>query len=389
VIPWVRQLRPDGRNPEPFYELRSEIAHALAQLERRLDGTPVTPRVTPTPAPPRLLNGFARRCEVCDRPFFTVNSKRRLCGSPCKQEAYRRRLRARAATGALVAGSAPRSRSEAVVAGGLRAHQHRRPRRIIEPHDLPAEVLMLDRGLLKDIDRPRIRVLMVGERPHHVERLCGRHQHVEMPGVGLVLDPAPRVAIADAAEPRRQVFGIQPVAKSVHKRTTLFVGAPLEMVLQDLPIDMDPPDLPLGLAQGRHLAWFADWNAQCGIDQHGLPAEIAACVVVGSLIGGRGVVERTHVVGAPLMSQRRTRNWMAAKPGVSRIVNLFRVSRAAQTPMRLVVRGKSPRQLAMALDRPVLHGMTIDSRSTAVRRLARLLMEALNMGPKETGDDER
>jgi hypothetical protein len=60
-----------------------------------------------------------------------------------------------------------------------------------------------------------------------------------------------------------------------------------------------------------------------------------------------------------------------------------------QTPMRLVVYGKPPRQLAMVLDRPVLNGMTADDRSTAVRRLARLLMEAASMDPKEIGDDER
>ena len=60
-----------------------------------------------------------------------------------------------------------------------------------------------------------------------------------------------------------------------------------------------------------------------------------------------------------------------------------------QTPMRLVVHGKSPCQLAMALDRPVLNGMTVDDRSAAVRRLARLLMEAVSMAPEEIGDDER
>jgi hypothetical protein len=60
-----------------------------------------------------------------------------------------------------------------------------------------------------------------------------------------------------------------------------------------------------------------------------------------------------------------------------------------QTPMRLVVHGKPLRQLAMALDRPVLNGMTANDRSTAVRRLARLLMEAASMDPKEIGDDER
>ena len=60
-----------------------------------------------------------------------------------------------------------------------------------------------------------------------------------------------------------------------------------------------------------------------------------------------------------------------------------------QTPMRLVVHGKPPHQLTMALDRPMLNGMTVDERSTAVRRLARLLMEAMSMAPEEIGDDER
>ena len=60
-----------------------------------------------------------------------------------------------------------------------------------------------------------------------------------------------------------------------------------------------------------------------------------------------------------------------------------------QTPMRLVIHGKPARQLAMDLDRPGLNGMAADDRSTAVRRLARLLMEAASIDPKEIGDDER
>ena len=60
-----------------------------------------------------------------------------------------------------------------------------------------------------------------------------------------------------------------------------------------------------------------------------------------------------------------------------------------QTPLRVVVHGRPPHQLAMALDRPVLNGMTADDRSTVVGRLARLLMEASGVGPKEIGDDER
>ncbi len=60
-----------------------------------------------------------------------------------------------------------------------------------------------------------------------------------------------------------------------------------------------------------------------------------------------------------------------------------------QTPLCPFAHGKPPRQLAMALDRPVLNGMKADDRSAAVRRLARLLMEAAGVDPKEIGDDER
>ena len=60
-----------------------------------------------------------------------------------------------------------------------------------------------------------------------------------------------------------------------------------------------------------------------------------------------------------------------------------------QTPLRLVVSGEPPRQFAMALDRPVLNGMTVEDRRVAVGRLARLLMEASGVDPKEIGDDER
>jgi hypothetical protein len=47
---------------------------------------------------------------------------------------------------------------------------------------------------------------------------------------------------------------------------------------------------------------------------------------------------------------------------------------------------KPRRQLAISLDRPVLNGMTPADRNTAIRRLARLLMEAAG---EEIGDDER
>lgn len=50
---------------------------------------------------------------------------------------------------------------------------------------------------------------------------------------------------------------------------------------------------------------------------------------------------------------------------------------------------KPLRQLAISLDRPVLNGMTPAERNAAIRRLARLLMEAAGVDPKEIGDDER
>ena len=58
-------------------------------------------------------------------------------------------------------------------------------------------------------------------------------------------------------------------------------------------------------------------------------------------------------------------------------------------PFHPTVSTKSPRQLAISLDRPVLNGMTPADRNAAVRGLARLLMEASGVDPKEIGDDER
>jgi hypothetical protein len=57
-------------------------------------------------------------------------------------------------------------------------------------------------------------------------------------------------------------------------------------------------------------------------------------------------------------------------------------------PLQLTVPTKPPRQLAMSLDRPVLNGMTPTDRNTAIRRLARLLMEAAGVDPEEIGNDE-
>ena len=60
-----------------------------------------------------------------------------------------------------------------------------------------------------------------------------------------------------------------------------------------------------------------------------------------------------------------------------------------RSPLRPIVCGKPPHQLAISLDRPVLNGMTPSDRNTAIRRLARLLMEATGLDPEGIGDDER
>jgi hypothetical protein len=48
----VRRLRPDWRDSEGFYELRSEITGALTRLSRRLSGRPAAApmRITAAPA---------------------------------------------------------------------------------------------------------------------------------------------------------------------------------------------------------------------------------------------------------------------------------------------------------------------------------------------------
>jgi hypothetical protein len=59
------------------------------------------------------------------------------------------------------------------------------------------------------------------------------------------------------------------------------------------------------------------------------------------------------------------------------------------SPLRLTASNKPPVQLVISLDRPVLNGMTPCDRNAAVRRLARLLMEAAGVDPEEIGNDER
>lgn len=59
------------------------------------------------------------------------------------------------------------------------------------------------------------------------------------------------------------------------------------------------------------------------------------------------------------------------------------------SPLHPTVSTKPPRQLAISLDRPVWGGMTPSERNTAIRRLARLLMEAAGAQAEEITDDER
>jgi hypothetical protein len=59
-----------------------------------------------------------------------------------------------------------------------------------------------------------------------------------------------------------------------------------------------------------------------------------------------------------------------------------------RSPSHQKVLSKPPHQLAMLLDRPLLSGMSSTDRNIAIRRLARILMEAAGVGPEEIGNDE-
>jgi hypothetical protein len=60
-----------------------------------------------------------------------------------------------------------------------------------------------------------------------------------------------------------------------------------------------------------------------------------------------------------------------------------------RSPSRPIVVCKLPRQFVMSLDPAVSNGMMKPDRNTAIRSLARLLMEAAGADPEEIGDDER
>jgi hypothetical protein len=59
-----------------------------------------------------------------------------------------------------------------------------------------------------------------------------------------------------------------------------------------------------------------------------------------------------------------------------------------RSPLHPTVLSKQPRQFVMPLDPPVLSGMTSTDRNAAIRRLARILMEAAGLEPEEIGNDE-
>jgi hypothetical protein len=116
----ARRLRPDWKNPESFYELRSEVVgglHRLAQRAgQRASVIPPAPPSRPVPAPVthRIINGFARTCAHCHRPFRTDWPAQKFCANTCRQAAYRLRRDARSKDGPPAAPGAPtppRSRS--------------------------------------------------------------------------------------------------------------------------------------------------------------------------------------------------------------------------------------------------------------------------------------
>lgn len=63
----VRQMRPDGRNPEPFYETRSEVVAALLRLSRRLAG-----KAMPAPMPIPLRRPVVARAVAARIPMVVA-----------------------------------------------------------------------------------------------------------------------------------------------------------------------------------------------------------------------------------------------------------------------------------------------------------------------------
>jgi hypothetical protein len=98
VAALVRRLRPDWRNSEDFYELRSEALGALTALGRRL-GVLVPLPVPPTPRPvtkvvTAYISGFNRQCPGCGDAFHTVHAGQVHCSGRCRMRTHRQRRRA-------------------------------------------------------------------------------------------------------------------------------------------------------------------------------------------------------------------------------------------------------------------------------------------------------
>jgi hypothetical protein len=89
----LRRLRPDGRNPEPFYEARSEIAAGMQRLARTLGHSPPAP--ISTPATPRViaLHGYPCTCAGCGKPFRARRKEQRHCSPGCRVRAFKQRRR--------------------------------------------------------------------------------------------------------------------------------------------------------------------------------------------------------------------------------------------------------------------------------------------------------
>jgi hypothetical protein len=102
LVALVARLRPDWRDPEEFYEVRSEVMGGLRRLAVRLNrpalpSAPLRPPPPPAPTvtPPviKFLSGFACRCSECGKGFRAARAEARTCSHRCRQRAYMRRRR--------------------------------------------------------------------------------------------------------------------------------------------------------------------------------------------------------------------------------------------------------------------------------------------------------
>jgi hypothetical protein len=92
----LRGLRPSWTDPEQFHLAKSEIAAGLQRLAGRLghqspaSPAPMTPRVI-------TLHGYPCTCAGCGKPFRARRREQRHCSPTCRQRAFKKRLRAKAA----------------------------------------------------------------------------------------------------------------------------------------------------------------------------------------------------------------------------------------------------------------------------------------------------